>query len=66
MKGQRESAGPEFRPVRKPLIAVEVFLADQVIGGDGMGDAVCPAPGLDRGFGQPRKAAEMRSESIQG
>src|SRR5829696_6137464 len=31
-----------------------------------MGDAVCPAPDGDRGFGQPRKAAEMGSEPIQG
>ena len=66
MKGQGERAGPEFGPVREPLIAVEVFLADQVVSGDGMGDAVCPAPGLDNRFGQPRKAVEMGSESIQG
>ena len=31
-----------------------------------MGDAVCPASDLDRGFGQRRKAAEMGSEPIQG
>src|SRR5215208_673151 len=31
-----------------------------------MGDSVCPAPYLDRGFGQPSKAAEMGSEPIQG
>src|SRR5688572_19002454 len=31
-----------------------------------MGDAVCPVPDGDRGFGQPRKAADMGSELIQG
>jgi hypothetical protein len=29
--GQREAARPEFGPVREPLIAVEVFLVDQVV-----------------------------------
>jgi len=64
--GQREGARPEFGPVREPLITVEVFFVDQVVSGDGMGDAVSPAPDLDRGFGQPSKAAEMSSEPIQG
>src|SRR5215212_10025348 len=31
-----------------------------------MGDAVTPAPNLDRGYGQLRKAADMGSEPIQG
>jgi hypothetical protein len=31
-----------------------------------VGYAVCPVPDLDRGFGQPGKAAEMGSEPIQG
>jgi hypothetical protein len=48
---QREAARPEFGPVREPLIAVEVFLADQVVRRDGVGNAVWPAPDLDRGFG---------------
>ena len=52
--------------MREPLVAVEVFLVDQVVSADGVGDAVCPAPYLERGFGQPRKAAEMGSEPIQG
>ena len=56
---QRDGAGPEFGPVREPLVAVEVFLVNQVVRRDGMGNAVCPAPNLDRGFGQTRKAAEM-------
>jgi hypothetical protein len=64
--GQREAARPEFGPVREPLIAVEVFLVDQVVRRDGVGYAVCPVPDLDRGFGQPGKAAEMGSDSIQG
>jgi hypothetical protein len=29
--GQREAAWPQFGPVREPLIAVEVFLVDQVV-----------------------------------
>jgi hypothetical protein len=56
---QGEGARPEFGPVREPLVAVEVFFIDQVVRTDGMGDAVSPVPDLDRGFGQPRKAAEM-------
>jgi hypothetical protein len=64
--GQGDSAGPQFGPVRKPLIAVEVFFADQVVRRDGVGDAVCSAPDLDGGFGQASKATEMSSESIQG
>jgi len=55
--GQGEGAGPEFGPVREPLLAVEVFLVDQVVRADGMGNAVCPATDLDRGFGESRKAA---------
>ena len=65
MPRQGEGARPEFGPVREPLVAVEVLLVDKVVRTYGMGDAVCLAPDLDRGFGQPRKAAEMGSESIQ-
>ena len=63
---QGEGARPEFGPVREPLVAVEVFFIDQVVRTDGMSDAVSPVPDLDRGFGQPRKAAEMGKEPIQG
>ena len=66
MTGQGDGARPEFGPVREPLIAVEVFLADQVVSRDGMGDAVGNSTNLDNRFGQPRKAVEMGSESIQG
>ena len=64
--GQGEGAGPEFRPVRKPLVAVEVFLVDQIVRRDGMRDAVRDAAYLDGRCGQACAAAQMGSESIQG
>ena len=38
--GQGEGAGPEFRPVGEPLVAVEVFLVDQVVRRDGVRNAI--------------------------
>ena len=47
MAGQGEGAGPEFRPVGQPLVAVEVFLVDQVVRRYGMREAVRDAAYLD-------------------
>ena len=62
---QGEGARPEFGPVREALVAVEVFLVDQVVSGDGMLNEIGPVPDFDGGLGQPCKAAQMGSESIQ-
>jgi hypothetical protein len=64
--GQSEGAGPEFGPVGKPLIAVEVGLVDQVIRRYGMCDAVGCVTDFDGRCGQIRAAAQVGSESIQG
>ena len=66
MTSEDEGARPEFGPVREPLVAVEVFLVDQVVRRDGMRDEIGPVPDLDGGLGQPRTAAQMSPESIQG
>ena len=63
---QGEGARPEFGPVGEPFVAVEVFLVDQFVRRDGLGNAVCLATDLYRGVGQVRKAAKMGTESIQG
>jgi hypothetical protein len=55
--GQGEGAGPEFRPVGKPLVTVEAILVDQVVGGDGVCDAVRYLAYFNRRFGQTRSAA---------
>ena len=64
--GQGEGARPELGPVGEPLVAVEVFLLDQVVGRDGVRDAVGFVSDLDGGFEQARTAAQMGEESIQG
>ena len=63
---QGEGARPEFGPVGKPFVAVEVFFVDQVVRRDGMRDAVSYVAYLDGRCGQTRAAAQVGSESIQG
>lgn len=66
VSGQGEGARPEFGPVGESLVAVEVFLVDQVVRRDGVRDAIRSPTDLDGRFGEPGKAAQMGVESIQG
>src|SRR5918997_766666 len=63
---QGDGARPQLRPVREPLVAVEVALVDQGVRGGGMRYAVATVPDTYDGFGQGGKAVEVRLESIQG
>ena len=65
MAGQGEGAGPQFRPVGKPFVAVEFFLVDQLVRRDGVPDKVRSISYLDRRSCKARAAVEMGFESIQ-
>jgi hypothetical protein len=64
--GEGECARPQFRPVGEPLVAVEVFLVDQVVRRDGVREPISYVANLDCRFGQARAAAQVGSEPIQG
>jgi hypothetical protein len=48
---QGDGARPQLRPVREPLVAVEVVLVDQGVGGGGVRYAVALVPDPYDGFG---------------
>ena len=59
--GLGEGAGPQFRPVGQPLVAVEVFLVYQLVRRNGMREAVLDMAYLDGRCGQARAAAKVGS-----
>ncbi len=64
--GEGEGAGPQFRPVGEPLVAVEVFLVDQVVSRDGVQEPVSYVANLDCRLGQARAATQVGLEPIKG
>jgi hypothetical protein len=63
---QGDRARPELGPVREPLVALEISIVYEGVGGGGVQDAVTFISDLYDGLGEPCAAAEMCLELFRG
>ena len=62
--GEGDRARPELGPVREPLVALEVLLVDEGVGGGGVNDAIGLRADRDGGLGEGGEVPEVRAELI--